>query len=119
MDTKVLTVRQPWAWAIIHAGKDVENRSQPTKHRGELYIHAGLVLERQSVEIVERLSGLQVPDGVVRGAIIGKIRLVDVVRDSRSPWAEPDQFHWVLADPQPMEPIPAKGRLGLWNLPRL
>ena len=23
---RVLTVRQPWAWAIIHGGKDVENR---------------------------------------------------------------------------------------------
>lgn len=24
---KVLTVRQPWAWAIFHAGKNVENRT--------------------------------------------------------------------------------------------
>ncbi|WP_409188395.1 hypothetical protein [Bradyrhizobium sp. RDM4] len=24
-----LSVRQPWAWAIIHGGKDVENRSAP------------------------------------------------------------------------------------------
>ena len=24
---KALSVRQPWAWAILHAGKDVENRS--------------------------------------------------------------------------------------------
>ncbi len=22
-----LSIRQPWAWAVIHAGKDVENRS--------------------------------------------------------------------------------------------
>jgi hypothetical protein len=27
---RVLTVRQPWASAIIHAGKDVENRTWPT-----------------------------------------------------------------------------------------
>jgi hypothetical protein len=27
---RALTVRQPWAWAIIHAGKGVDNRS--TKH---------------------------------------------------------------------------------------
>lgn len=39
---KALTVRQPWAWAIIHGGKDVENRTRHTKHRGQLYIHAGL-----------------------------------------------------------------------------
>ena len=23
-----LSVRQPWAWAIIHGGKDVENRTK-------------------------------------------------------------------------------------------
>ena len=24
---KALTVQQPWAWAIVHGGKDVENRT--------------------------------------------------------------------------------------------
>jgi hypothetical protein len=23
---KALTIRQPWAWAVIYGGKDVENR---------------------------------------------------------------------------------------------
>jgi hypothetical protein len=23
---KALTIRQPWAWAVVYAGKDVENR---------------------------------------------------------------------------------------------
>lgn len=27
LPAKALSVRQPWAWAILHAGKDVENRS--------------------------------------------------------------------------------------------
>lgn len=25
---KALSLRQPWAWAILHAGKDVENREE-------------------------------------------------------------------------------------------
>lgn len=39
---KALTVRQPWAWAIIHGGKNVENRGAGfTKtYRGPLLIHA-------------------------------------------------------------------------------
>ena len=37
---KVLSVRQPWAWAIIHGGKDVENRNWYTSFRGTLAIHA-------------------------------------------------------------------------------
>lgn len=36
----VLTVRNPWAWAILH-GKPVENRTWEMKHRGPLWLHAG------------------------------------------------------------------------------
>jgi len=37
---KALTIRQPWAFAILNLGKDVENRSWRTRHRGPLLIHA-------------------------------------------------------------------------------
>jgi len=41
---RILTVRQPWAWAIIHGGKDVENRVRNLAgdYRGPIAIHAGL-----------------------------------------------------------------------------
>ena len=38
---KAITIKQPWAWAIIFAGRDIENRSWYTHHRGPLLIHAG------------------------------------------------------------------------------
>ena len=41
----VLTVRQPWASAIICVGRDVENRTWSTSYRGLLYIRAGMALE--------------------------------------------------------------------------
>lgn len=42
-DLRILTVRQPWAWAIIHGGKDVENRVRSLgPYRGVVAIHAGL-----------------------------------------------------------------------------
>jgi hypothetical protein len=34
-----LSVRNPWAWAILAGLKRVENRSWPTNHRGLLVIH--------------------------------------------------------------------------------
>lgn len=39
---KAITVRQPWAWAIVHAGKDVENRTRNIagSYRGPVIIHA-------------------------------------------------------------------------------
>lgn len=43
-EMRILTVRQPWAWAIIHGGKDVENRVHNLvgDYRGPVAIHAGL-----------------------------------------------------------------------------
>lgn len=38
---KVLTVRQPWAWAIAYGGKDVENRTTLWRYRGWVLTHAG------------------------------------------------------------------------------
>jgi hypothetical protein len=107
---KVLTVRQPWASAIIWAGKDVENRSWPTSYRGRLYVHAGMRLEDEDV--------LPADVPVPRGCIIGYVDLVDVMTGSQSRWAEPGQYHWLLANPVPLpEPLPCKGALGLWNPP--
>lgn len=37
----VLTVRNPWAWAIAYAGKSPENRGWYMAYRGPLWIHAG------------------------------------------------------------------------------
>src|SRR5262245_48609820 len=35
-----LTVRQPWAWAIIHGGKLIENRTTRIHYTGPVAIHA-------------------------------------------------------------------------------
>ena len=36
-----LSIHQPWAWAILNVGKNVENRRWRTRYRGPLLIHAG------------------------------------------------------------------------------
>ena len=48
---KAITVRQPWAWAILHGGKDVENRTRNIagSYRGPLVIHAGLALDKAAM----------------------------------------------------------------------
>ena len=42
---KAISIRQPWAWLIVHGYKDVENRTWATKHRGPILIHAGKTLD--------------------------------------------------------------------------
>ncbi len=141
---RILTVRQPWAWAIIHGGKDVENRARNIagSYRGPVAIHAGSAWDwdvRYPVGETPHPTSVS----LVRGAIIGVVDLVDVhvvqqshagtnvcfddstpTGDICSPWAHAyDEFpayrghHLVLANPRPLpEPIPFKGALGLRRL---
>jgi hypothetical protein len=111
----VLTIRQPWASAIFLAGKDVENRSWSTNHRGRLWIHAGRATDRAEPDAWARDAGLRLPEErLPRGVILGCVELVDVVRDSLSPWAMPGEYHWVLGRPLLLErPVERKGGLGL------
>jgi hypothetical protein len=108
---RILTVKPSWSHAIIHLGKDVENRSWSTLHRGTIAIHAGLGAD-ESVH----LEGAPPFTLIDRGVIVGVVDLVNVVLDSTSRWAEPDQFHWLLANPRPITPIPYQGGLGLRHL---
>jgi hypothetical protein len=79
---RALTVRQPWAWAIIHAGKDIENRSWTNRHAtGTIAVHAG-----SGLDPLDRLPrGAKRPgvDDLVRGAIIGVVDVVEVVETHR------------------------------------
>ena len=107
---KALTIHQPFASLIVAGIKDVENRSRPTKYRGLLAIHAGLAADDDAMTAHGHLI-----DDYPRGVILGTVRVIDCVRDSKSEWAD-RSWHWQLADPQPFEtPIPAKGKLGLWT----
>ena len=90
-----LTVRQPWAWAIAHAGKDVENRTWAPPNNllgGYLAIHAGKTLDveaKQELQDAIRFQTrpeLALPDdlsvlhNMPTGAIVAVVRLLGVAR---------------------------------------
>jgi hypothetical protein len=45
-EQRAISIRQPWAYAILHLGKDVENRPMRTHYRGRIFIQASLTMER-------------------------------------------------------------------------
>ena len=109
---RVLTIRQPWASLIVAGIKDVENRSWATRHRGKLGIHAA---SRYDQSLVDEYGDL-LNDDLPLGALIGSVTLVDCVQGSRSEWALPERWHWVLANPKKLvRPRWVPGKLGLWN----
>lgn len=121
MPRLALSVRQPWAWAIVHAGKDIENRSwQAVNHglrqRGRICIHASKGMSREEYEdTADFIGGMGIvcppAADLKRGGIIGTVEVVDVVSESESPWFFGPRG-LVLSDPQPCEFIPAIGQLG-------
>jgi len=108
---QAITLDQPWASLVMAGINDVEYRTWRTNYRGRLAVHAGSGIDREGMNEHGRLLA-----DYPHGAILGTVELVDSVRDSASPWAIADNWHWLLADPWPLEtPIAAKGKLGLWT----
>lgn len=109
---RALTVKQPWAGAIAHHGKAVENRSWHTRWRGTILIHAAKT----------RAHGISlILNDQVYSAIVAVATLTDChPSDGRcTPWSdypEPAGWHWVLTDVRTLtEPVACKGALGLWT----
>ena len=120
---KVLSIKNPWAYLTIYGfdfgpdmggyiKKDVENRTWETKYRGPLLIHASKTFDQNAYWDCRPWNVKWVD---YNGHIIGKVELIDCVKNSTSRWAEEGLWHWVLKYPKPCKPIPIKGSLGLWE----
>lgn len=120
---RAVTVRQPWAWAIAHGFKDIENRSwAPRLAPGELFaVHAGAAApDAEDVERVKKLVGRRgrVPEAFDCGCVVAVARYQGTVAASRSRWFS-GPVGWVLDRARAVrEPVQCKGQLGLWTLPR-
>jgi len=133
---KVLSVKNPWAFLIIHYGKDIENRPRKTNYRGRIAIHASKTSDegvyslpwsfwpdRKMQKILDELKERRREIEKLNGHIIGTVEIYNCTYPeltkaaNPSPWAEPDApWHYWLKDPVPLaEPIAARGMLGLWE----
>jgi hypothetical protein len=127
-----LTVRQPFAWAIAEGGKTVENRSQGTSMAtdgGVFAIHSAMTAG-DPLQVPAFISASRTSPAAALGAVIAVVRLESVhvafagpgctAERPCSPWAimRTGLRHWVLSNPRTLaEPVPCKGKLGLWRLP--
>jgi len=138
---KALSIRQPWAWLIIHAGKDIENRSWNgaypaymeaccmARDGARILIHAGKGMTRDEYEealdtchMVSRThpfpAGVMLPafGDLPRGGIVGSARIARVVSNHTSPWFF-GPLGLVLADVRAETFRPCKGALGFFHVP--
>ena len=122
-----LSIRQPWAWAILHAGKDIENRSWPTNHRGDFYIHAAKGMSKaeyadfrdfyeQTVRPFNpNAPQCPAPSDLAFGGIIGRAQLVDCVKAHASPWFC-GKYGFVIANVRPLKFQALRGQLGFFTV---
>lgn len=120
---KALTIRQPWAWAIVFAGKRVENRTWATAYRGPIAIHAGM--SRASLGGRFLPDGTRIPPatGLVFGALIGMAELVSCMDLGEALLERPDDPFvegpccWLLENVRPLlRPVFCPGERGLFNV---
>ena len=129
-----LSVRQPWAWFILHAGKRHENRCWPKRYRalqmGRLERAGGVVMLHASSGCgkgeYERACAFAAACGIMefpaydkmrRGGLVGIMRIAVFVESSDSPWYMGHGALVIEDDPRSIEFIPLKGELGFFDVP--
>lgn len=124
--TRALSLIQPWAWAILHAGKNVENRVWSSNIRGPFWIAASATTSYryydQARRIIEAISDVTVPPrrDLVYGSILGQATIYDCIRPNENrgnPWHFSGQYGYLLRDVRTVTPVPCKGHQRWWNVP--
>jgi ASCH domain-containing protein len=116
---RVLSVQQPWAWAIASGRKRIENRSWYTNYRGTVYVHASSKLDRNAVEWLRRELAIRVPDHFQQSAVVAVAQLADVITRRRArrfgKWFL-GPYGFVLTNVRQLPvPVATKGKLRLFR----
>jgi len=139
LPVRVLSLWAPWCWAILHAGKDIENRmrSFPRSFVGEFWLHASLwpgtrkpLSRGKQEELIEQFQAALAMSGKprdafppltlgdldgMRGKIVGRVTVTGYVEESASPWFVPGSLGLQLTRPHALrEPVSAVGAQGWW-----
>ena len=127
---KVLTIKEPYATLIKRKIKYIETRSWKTNYRGELYIQAGCSKIDKNLKQHSELLELYKDIKLNYGNIICKCNLIDCVymteefinqekENNYNNFIAGDykegRYAWILDSIEEVEPIPVKGKLGIWN----
>lgn len=131
---KVLSLMEPWGSLIKEKVKYVETRSWKTSYRGELYIHTSLKKIPKKDERIQNLVNLLQDKNIKYGYIIAKCKLVDCIymdeefvnkikKENPTEYMCGEyavgRYAWILEDIEKVNPIEAKGHLGIWNYENL
>ena len=115
---KTLTIKQPYVAWIADGHKTIELRTWRTDYRGPLLITASASPAKCRADLDDGRTVL-----LPAGCLVCTVDLIDcrpaTAADSDGALYDIDDdeglFAWVLANPRPVEPLPVKGKLNLWQ----
>ncbi|MBR3210727.1 MAG: ASCH domain-containing protein [Bacilli bacterium] len=123
---KVISLKQPFASLIAEGYKEYEFRTWKTSYRGEIYIHAGLSIDKEAMKRFEYLN-LDYP----QGQIIAKCNITDCVLidekmkellKKKDPivyqgaiLSNKKEYGFKLENIEKIKPIKTKGKLSIWE----
>lgn len=116
---KALSVKQPWAMALVDGVKTIEVRTWATKHRGPLVICASALPNNWFWYVEDDKVHRLIP----AGCIMGIVDLVDcrpmTQADEESAICDclPGDFAWVVKPIARCRPDPIIGKLNLFEVP--
>ena len=125
---KCLSLTQPWAGLVATGQKTVETRSWATRYRGPLLIHAAKGFPTYAKAFALEIYGHPaVLAYLPLGAIIARVYLMDIrqteymrprVSAQERSYGDysPGRYAWILSNVEQLEPIPWRGRLGLFEV---
>lgn len=135
---KALSLRQPWLWLVLYAGKWIENRKWNTFYRGPVLLHASARMTRKDYDdaqrfLDERHFDVKMPQfddiSLRRGGFLGRAMIRSVIYPGCVPsllppygscgqrWHMHEQHGFVLDNVATFEMVPWPGSLGLFNVP--
>lgn len=117
MKSRVLSIRQPWAWLIVNGHKLVENRPRRSRYRGPLLIHTGQRFDQQGYEWVQQNPRVEMPDRMDfdTGGIVGRVIMEDCVAEHHSPWFV-GPYGYVFTEPEVLPFFECRGQLGIFSI---
>jgi hypothetical protein len=122
-----LSIRQPWAWAILElppeVWKDCENRSKPIPAK---YLNTPVLIQTgqkpyhlDAWDMIQQASGHRPPpkEDLPLGQLVGACIFTDCVTRHGSQWFFGD-YGWVIGPRVAFEePVICTGQLGFWKPP--
>lgn len=114
-----LSIRQPWAWVILNCGKDIENRSWPTRVRGRVLIHASKTMPKRELQDSFDVRNIKGNDMAVIFPAYDELDRCGNgcrwgVENASSPWGF-GPYGFVLRCVRELPFRPCHGLLGFWE----